>query len=171
MGTTYNLGVIVFVRVGLHVPYNLVRKELGELCSLNNVALNIAQCIISKCLHDLRDVKEGHINRVTLKRPHGILDQERMVLIRWQEVCDRGDWIDGSPEQQELHKLGQAQKDLYGRKTHPQLVADVAGQGSTQEDWQSLGLPHSLLRVCKKQRSDLLMDSRRLEPSAKLYCQ
>lgn len=39
-----------------------------------------------------------------------------MILICWQEVCDRGDWIDGSPEQQELHKLGQTQIDWYGDK-------------------------------------------------------
>lgn len=82
-GNTNNLAVVVFVRVGLHVPYNLVCEELGELCSLYDVPLNIAKCIIPKGLHDLGDVEEGHINRVTFKRPHSILDQERMILICW----------------------------------------------------------------------------------------
>lgn len=105
----HNLGVIVFVGVGLHVPYDLVGKKLRELRSLYDVTLNVTQCIISKCLHDLRDIEKGHINRVTLKRPHGILNEEWVVLIRWEEIRDCRDGIHGSPEQQELHRLGRIQ--------------------------------------------------------------
>lgn len=53
--------------------------------------------------------------------------------------------------------------------THPQLVANITGQGAAQKDWQRLRLPHSFLRECEKQASDFLMDPRRLKSCAELY--
>ena len=81
----YNLGIVVLVGVRLHVPDDLVGKELRELGRLQNVTLNIAQGVISKSLDDLRHVKEGHVDRVALQRSHGILDQIRMVPVGWHE--------------------------------------------------------------------------------------
>lgn len=100
---TYDRAIIILIGVGLHVPYDLVSKQLRELCSLNDVTFNVAKRIVAKCLHDLGYVEECHINRVTFKCPHSILNQERVVLVHWQEVRDSSDGVDGSPEQKILY--------------------------------------------------------------------
>lgn len=90
---TYNQAVIIFVRVGLHIPDDLMSKELRKLGSLNDVALHIAQVIISERLHNLRDIEERHVNRVAFQCPHSILNQRWMILICRHEVCHSGDWV------------------------------------------------------------------------------
>jgi hypothetical protein len=102
---SYNLRVVIFVGVCFHVPNYLVRKELRELGRFQNVALDIAQGVVSESLDDLRNIKERHIDRVALQCPHGILDQTRMVLIRRQKEGDCSDRVDWRPEEQVLAAL------------------------------------------------------------------
>ena len=62
LGDAYNLRIVIFIGVRLHVPDDLVGKELGELGCLKDVPLNVAQGIVSERLHNLRDEEERHIN-------------------------------------------------------------------------------------------------------------
>lgn len=96
------MAIVVFVGIGLHVPDDLVSEQLRKLCSLNDVAFDVAKRIVAHCLHNLWYVEEGYVHRVTLKRPHGILNQEWVVLVRRQEIRDSSYWVDGSPEKQIL---------------------------------------------------------------------
>jgi hypothetical protein len=63
---TYDSRIFILESIGIHVPYDLVSEELGEFGRLNDVSLNIAQDIIAQGLHNLRDVKEGHVHRMTV---------------------------------------------------------------------------------------------------------
>lgn len=74
-------------------------KQLRKLGRLDDISLNITKDIVSKCLDDLVDVEEHDVHRVALKRPHGILDDEWVVTVRWHEQCDSSNRIDGSPVQ------------------------------------------------------------------------
>ena len=82
VAATYDGAVIVFVRIGFHIPDDLMRKELRELRSLQDVALDVAESIVAKSLHDLGHVEEGNVHRVVFQRPHGILEQEWVVPVR-----------------------------------------------------------------------------------------
>jgi hypothetical protein len=44
---TYYLGIIILVSIGLHVPDDLMSKELGELGCLQDIPLDIAEGIIA----------------------------------------------------------------------------------------------------------------------------
>lgn len=100
--SAYNLLIVVLVGVGLHVPDDLVGKELGELGRLEDVPLNVAQGIVSERLDNLRYVEERHINRMALQGPHGILNQVRVVPVGWQEKGHCSDGIHRGPEKQVL---------------------------------------------------------------------
>lgn len=95
---THNLTVIVLERIGLHIPNDLVCKQLRELRCLDDVTFDVTKCIIPKGLHNLRNVKEGHIDRMAFQSSHGVLYEEWMVLIRRKEVGDGCDWIGRGPE-------------------------------------------------------------------------
>lgn len=79
-----------------------MREKLRKLRRLDDVAFNVTECIISEGLHNLRYIKECHINRVAFQNSHGILYEEWMVLIRREEVSDGGDRVSRSPEQKVL---------------------------------------------------------------------
>jgi len=61
---TYNLRIFIFVRVRLHVPDDLMCKELRELGSLDDESLHVSKHIVSKRLHNLWNVEKGHVDRV-----------------------------------------------------------------------------------------------------------
>ena len=62
MGKSYNLGIIIFVCVCLHIPDDLVSKELRELRCLKNITLYISKRVVSKSLDDLRHIEERNIH-------------------------------------------------------------------------------------------------------------
>ena len=93
----YNLRVVILVHVGLHVPDNLMRKELRKFCGFYDVSFHIAEHVVAKRLDNLRHVEESHIHGVTFERPHCILYDERVVAIRWQEICHGCDRIHRGP--------------------------------------------------------------------------
>jgi hypothetical protein len=101
-GQAYNLRFVILVGVRLHVPDDLVGKELGELGRLEDVPLNIAQSVISERLDNLWDVEERHINRMAFQSPHGVLDQIRVVPVGWQEKGHRCYGVHRGPEEQVL---------------------------------------------------------------------
>jgi hypothetical protein len=63
-------------------------EELRELGCFDDVPLNIAKHIISQRLHDLVDIEEHDVHRMAFKRPHRILNDERMIAVCWHEVGD-----------------------------------------------------------------------------------
>lgn len=73
--------ILVLIRVSFHVPYDLMGEELREFCRLDYIPLDVSKGIISQCLHDLGDVEESDINRVTFERTHCILENVWMVAI------------------------------------------------------------------------------------------
>lgn len=73
-------------------------EQLRELRGLNNISLDVAQFIMTECLHNLRDVEESHINRMALQSPHGVLNKERVILICRQKVCHSSNRVYRSPE-------------------------------------------------------------------------
>lgn len=99
---THNLGIFIFIRIGLHIPDDLMSEKLRELGRLEDESLNVSQRIISQGLYNLRDIKEGDINRVTLQRSHSVLQDESVIRVRREEVSGRGNWIDWSPIQKVL---------------------------------------------------------------------
>jgi hypothetical protein len=78
---TYHQGVFILERIGLHVPNNLVSKELGKLCGFDNVSLDISQRIIPQSLDDLWDIEERRIDGMAFESAHSILNNERIVAI------------------------------------------------------------------------------------------
>jgi hypothetical protein len=109
-GFTYNLGVLVFVSVGLHVPDDLMSEQLGEFGRLNDVSLNVAKNIVSERLHNLRNVEKGNVYGVALQRSHRILNDERMIPISRQEICHSRDWVDCTPIEEVLFTLASLPK-------------------------------------------------------------
>lgn len=81
--STYHLRLFVFVRVRLYVPDDLMRKKLREFRCLDDVSLDVAKYVVTKCLHDLRDIEERDIYRVALERSHSVLNDKRMITISW----------------------------------------------------------------------------------------
>ncbi|KAI6770600.1 hypothetical protein HG530_005229 [Fusarium avenaceum] len=75
-----NLSIIVLVRVGLHVPDNLMSKQLRELSRFQDVPLHISKAVVAEGLDNLGNIEKGHINGVALQRTHGVLDYEGMIL-------------------------------------------------------------------------------------------
>jgi hypothetical protein len=95
--STYDLGVVILVRVGLHIPNDLVGKQLRELRRLDDVPLDVSESIITESLHDLRDVEKGHVDSMALQCSHRVLNQERMISVLGRKVRNRGDWVDRLP--------------------------------------------------------------------------
>ena len=85
-----------------------MRKQLGELRGLDDIPFDIAKRIISQTLHYLWNVKECHVDRVTFKCPHCILNQEGMILVCRKEVCDSCDRIHGGPVEEILYLLAKS---------------------------------------------------------------
>ena len=83
-----------------------MREQLRELGRLEDIALNVTQSIITKGLHNLRDIEERHVNRVTLQCPHSVLDQIRMIPVCGQEVRYRRDRVNRGPEEKVLRCRG-----------------------------------------------------------------
>ncbi len=110
---THNCTIIVLVHVRLHIPNDLVGKQLRKLRCLNDVPFNVAKIVISQTLYDLWDVEECYINRMTFQCSHRVLDQERVVLVCRQEICNRCDWADGNP----VEKVLQLEPDILRKLT------------------------------------------------------
>jgi hypothetical protein len=102
---TDNLGIFIFISICFHVPDDLVCKQLGKFCCLHNISLHIAQDIVTQCLHNLRNVKECHIYRMTFQGSHSILQDERMMPVRRKKVRDGTDRVHRGPIQQVLQQL------------------------------------------------------------------
>ena len=94
---SYNLRVFILVRVGLHVPDDLVREELREFGSLNNITLHISEGIISKGLDNLWHVEECDIDGMSLESPHGVLKDEWVASVGRKKVVDGGYGIHWCP--------------------------------------------------------------------------
>lgn len=77
-------------------------EELRKLCRFNNVALYIAESVVTEALHYLRHIEKGDVDRVTLESPHGILKQERVVSVLRQEERHSSDGVDRGPVQKIL---------------------------------------------------------------------
>src|SRR5690606_10688381 len=103
--TTYNQSIVVLVRIGLHVPDDLVSEQLRELRGFQDKALDISKRIISQRLYNLRHIEERDVNRVVLERPHGILKDEWVVVISWREERDRCDRVDRCPIEKMLFMI------------------------------------------------------------------
>lgn len=111
---THNFSVVILVGVCFHIPYDLVSKELRELCSLYNVPFCIAESIVSERLHYLRNIEEGDIDRVALESPYSILKQERVVPILRKKQSHSRDGVDRCPIQEILHLLASEQSSMKG---------------------------------------------------------
>lgn len=85
--------MLIFVRISLNIPDDLMGEELRELGRLDDVSLDITKHIITKGLHNLRDIEECHINRMAFKCPHRVLDDEGVVAISRQEIRDCADRV------------------------------------------------------------------------------
>jgi hypothetical protein len=81
---------------------------------LNYISFHVSQIIITKRLHNLRNVKEGNVHRVAFQSPHCVLDHKGMVLVRRQEVCDSCYWVYRSPIEEILSEVRTASGNTEG---------------------------------------------------------
>jgi hypothetical protein len=127
---TYHQGVFVLERIRLYVPYNLVREKLRELCGFDDVSLHVAQRIISKRLNDLRNVEERSVDGMAFESAYGVLDNERIIAVRWKKIRDRSDWIHTLPVEEILQALAGRN---YNHEAYFELECNVWREGRSHE--------------------------------------
>jgi len=131
---THNQRILILVRIRLHIPNNLMRKQLRELCRLENKPLDIPQLIPPQRLDNLGHIKERRINAMTLQRPHRILKNKCITSIRREEEHCCRDRIHWSPiEKIILH-----------------LDADISGECITEDNLHGFRDIDSVCRILEK---------------------
>ena len=66
------------VDVGLHVPYDLVSKELGGLCGPYQVTGHVPHRVVPGRLHQLRYVEQYGFRRELSQHLHRVLRRQRV---------------------------------------------------------------------------------------------
>lgn len=134
----WHFGEVVFVRVSLHVPNDLVTEELRDLGGLEDEPFHVVcgwrrkgesavrrfgswlgisdsrltKRVGAKSLHDLRDVEKDKIDRVLLEDAHSVLQDQRLLVESWQEVAQSRHRRHWRPEDKVLQMWASSRRDF-----------------------------------------------------------
>lgn len=111
---TYYLRLLILISIGLDVPDDLMCEQLRELGRFDNISFDVTKYVVAKCLHDLRNVEEGHIHRMALERSHSILNDEGMISVSGHEVGDRAYRVQRFPVHKILKELSPRMQQKLG---------------------------------------------------------
>ena len=67
--------------VGLYVPDELVRHQVRLLADLLDELLDVAEVVVARGLHQLRDVEQHGVGRVRREDAHSVLRRQRRRFV------------------------------------------------------------------------------------------